>query len=384
MVEEENKTRDELLEELRDSEMRFRSVTQSAVDAIVSADTHDRIIFWNKAAEKMFGYTEEEILGKPVIVLMPESYRRAHREGVKRHVRTGRQVLIGNTKEVQALRKNGQEFPIELSLAKWTAKGKSYFTAIIRDITQRKEAEHALEQQTEEARRRKEELETLVQMVAHDLKSPVLTIAGLVRVLKKRLSGAPWDERRDRILHQLGDSSETLESFLKELLDGLEADATEPRPEPVGIHEAVNYVLARHKEHIEENGINVEVDIPESIPRVYADRNRIRQVLDNLVTNSIRYMGERSDPKIRIQARQEDRSIVTGVSDNGIGIPVEFQGRIFDRFFRAPDTGVKLGSGLGLSIVKDIIETHGGRVWLDSEEGKGTTITFTLPQFEKG
>ncbi len=376
--------KEQLIEDLRDSEMKFRSLAQSAVDGIICADSRDRIIFWNKAAENMFGYREEEILEKPVITLIPESFRTAHREGVKRYLETGQAVLMGKTMEVQALSKEGSEFPVELSLASWSAKGEVFFTAIIRDITGRKEMERALEYRTQEAKERKEELESLIQMVAHDLKSPVLTIEGLIRVLKRNVAKKTNDEKQDRILDQISESSETLEIFLRDLLDGLAAEAAQPKPAPINLHEAVAEVLGQHEQAIEEKGIRIEMEIPDSLPKVYADEHRLKQVLDNLVTNSIRYMGGKCDPRIRIQAFQDKDAVITSISDTGIGIPPKFQARIFERFFRVPDTGVRTGSGLGLFVVKKIVENYGGNIWLESEEGKGTTFRFALPQYKSG
>ncbi len=373
---------EQLIADLRDSETKFRAMAQTAVDAIICADRGDRIVFWNRAAEHMFGYEEAEILDKPVITLVPEEFRAAHSQGVKRYLETGHAVLMGKPKEVQALRKDGSEFPVELSLATWKTQGEVFFTAIIRDITDRKEMERALELRTREARKRKEELEALVQMVVHDLKSPVLTIAGLIRVLKKRRAGQAGDDKQGRILDQLSESSETLEIFLKELLDGLAAEAAQLQPAPISLHEAVTEVLGRQREAIEEKNVRIDVQIPDSLPKVHADEHRLKQVLDNLVTNSIRYMGHTSDPRIRIEATHNKDVVITSISDTGIGIPAEFQAKIFERFFRAPDTGVKTGSGLGLFIVKRIIENHGGTVALESEEAKGTTFRFTLPMYK--
>ncbi|MCA1961158.1 MAG: PAS domain S-box protein [Desulfomonile sp.] len=364
---------------LRDSETRVRSVTQSAVDAIISAGIDDRIVFWNKAAERIFGYTEEEILGQPVSILMPPALREVHRRGMQRYIKTGRPSAIGRTLELHGLRKSGEEFPLELSLSSWHAGERIFFTGIIRDITARKEAERALARSVETARRRSEELESLVQMVIHDLKSPVITIAGMVRALKKSLRSLPPDEAREHILNQIDISSETMENFLRDLLESLAVEQQQPERSFLRLDEVVKRVMERHKNAVEEHGIAVTVDLPDSIPEICADERRIEQVIENLVGNAIRYMGEKDSPTLRLQITQQEDRLVTTVSDNGIGVPAAFQEKIFDRFFRVPGTGVKVGTGLGLSIVKKIVESHGGVVWVDSEEGKGSTFGFTLP-----
>lgn len=370
---------EELAEGLLNWEMRFRSLAQSAVDGIVCSDSHDRIVFWNRAAERMFGYSEEEILQQPVVTIIPEPLRAGHAFGVERFLSSGAASILGKTIEVLGLRRNGEEFPIELSLSSWKGKRDVFFAAIIRDISDRKQAEKDVQEATSRARARTEELESLLQMVAHDLKSPVVTMGGLLRILQRSLETAPKDDRRDRVLDQLIASSQMMESFLTDLLGGLAAEASKPEIAPFDLRDAVGEVLEQLRQAIEEKDIAVEVDLPESLPQLLADERRIKQVLDNLLTNSIRYMGPAEEPMIKVWATEEADRIITRVSDTGTGIPRECQDRVFDRFFRAPGVEVKTGSGLGLFIVKKIIESHGGEVWFESEEGVGTTFSFSLP-----
>ncbi|MFZ5864366.1 MAG: PAS domain-containing sensor histidine kinase [Thermodesulfobacteriota bacterium] len=357
----------------RESDERGRAIAAAAVDAIISASVDDKIIFWNRAASEMFGYTEKEILGKPVTTLIPERYRAAHRAGVKRFLKTRVPVLIGRTAELQGLRKGGIEFPMELSLSTWNAKGRTYFTGIIRDISDRKEAERALAERTEE-------LESLVQTVAHDLKSPVVSIAGLVRLLKKSLSEIPPELKRDEILEQLITTSSNMENFLKELLDGLRPDPVEPLREPVCLKETAEQVVNLYRSRTEERGLELKIQCESAIPPVLADKHRIAQVLDNLVGNAVKHMGDRPHPTIAIELCDNPDAVLVRVSDNGIGIPPRYQKRVFDRFFRIKKSNYDTGSGLGLSIVKRIIEGHGGKIWVESEEGKGATFCFTVPK----
>jgi PAS domain S-box-containing protein len=357
----------------RESDERGRAIAAAAVDAIISINVQDKIIFWNRAASEMFGYTEDEILGKSVTILIPERHRAAHRAGVKRFLKTREPVLIGRTAELQGLRKGGTEFPLELSLSTWTAKGRTYFTGIIRDISDRKEAERALAERTEE-------LESLIQTVAHDLKSPVVSIAGLVRLLKKSMSEIPCEAKRDEILEQLVTTSSNMENFLKELLDGLRPDLVEPSREPVCLKETAEQVVSLYRSRTEERGLELKIQCESAIPTVLADKHRIAQVLDNLVGNAVKHMGDRPDPTIAIELCDNPDAVLVRVSDNGIGIPAQYRGRVFDRFFRIKKADHDAGSGLGLSIVKRIIEGHGGKIWVESEEGKGTTFYFTVPK----
>lgn len=372
--------RSEVEEALRASEMRFRSIADSAVDAIVSIDSEDRITFWNQGAQRIFGHSEEEVLGKSVTMIIPEQYKQHHRDGMRRYLETRQPALIGRTAELQAMRKDGTEFPIELSLSTWTSKEGTFFTGIIRDVSLRKETESALARSTLEAKQRTEELESLVQMVAHDLKSPVVTICGLVRILKNSLKDLLSDEKRLRILEQLENSSQTMERFLVDLLDGLAAHHTELQREHVRLEDCINEVIAGHQQRATERGISIRLVMPEPVGPVAGDRHRISQVIDNLVGNAIKHMGDRPDSRISIHLFEQGDVVVTEVSDNGVGIAEQHQARIFDRFFRVPGRGEPGGTGLGLSIVKKIVENHGGDISVVSGELGGATFVVRLPK----
>lgn len=367
-------------EVLEESEVKFRAVAHSALDAIISADRDEKIVFWNQGASQIFGYSDEEALGKPLTMLMPERYREAHTKAVKRFLDTGHGTHIGVTLPLRGIRKGGEEFPIELSLSSWNERGRVFFTGIIRDISDRVQAELILEQQTREAQRRREEMESLLEMVAHDLKSPVMTIAGLVRVLQGNIGDASGKGTTDQILKQLASSSNAMEAFLKDLLDGLAPEQSEPERVPVHLAETISDVVREYLQISEEKGIKMHVHIALSNPVVLGDQHRISQVVDNLLSNAIRHMGNNSHPRITIDVHEERDMIVTRLSDNGIGIPSQFQDRIFDRFFRVPQPGRRQGTGLGLWIVRKIVESLGGTIWVESEEGKGATFSFTLPK----
>jgi PAS domain S-box-containing protein len=368
------------LDALRDSEMKFRSVAESTIDAIVSIDTEDRIIYWNPGAEKIFGYSEDEVLGQPVTILIPERLREAHRQGLERFRLTGKRVLIGKVAEVQALRKDATEFDAELSLSTWTSREGRFFSGIIRDISDRKEAERALEQSTREARQRTAELESLIQMVAHDLKSPVIAMVGFVRALKARLGKGAPDSKTEQILQQLTNAGTSMERFLGDLLDGLVCDQSAPQRSPVSLDEIIRSLVNEQSRLLAEKRITISMDLPSEVPLVYADERRVRQVLDNILGNAIRHMGEKPGPVIRISVEELGRFVIARISDNGIGIPAEYLPRIFDRFFRVPKAECSRGTGLGLAIARKIIESHEGTIGVESEEGQGTTFSFSLPK----
>jgi PAS domain S-box-containing protein len=365
---------------LKSSETIFRSIAESAIDAIVSTDSDDKIIFWNKAAEKMFGYSRQEVLGRSVSLLIPERYLKAHKEGIANYLSGGAPKIIGKTVELQGVKKGGEEAPIELSLSDIRTQQGFIFSGIIRDITDRKESDVALERRSQEARERSEELESLIQMVAHDLKSPVITIVGLVRLLQKVLDKASKDATVHQLIGQIWSSAESMESFLKDLMDGLVVSGTEPIWQEFSLNAAIEQLVQEHRQSLSDNGISLEMSLGPNELTALGDQHRIRQVLDNLITNAIRHGGNNSNRKITIEIEEIPDYIVTSVSDNGKGIPAQYHSRIFERFFRVPGTPKGTGTGLGLFIVKKIVDSHKGRVWVESVEGQGTTLRFSLPK----
>ncbi len=365
---------------LKGSETMFRSIAESAIDAIVCTDSDDKIIFWNKAAEKMFGYSRQEVLGRSVSLLIPERYLESHKEGIANYLSGGAPRIIGKTVELQGVKKGGQETPIELSLSDIKTQQGYIFSGIIRDITDRKESEAALDRRSQEARARTEELESLIQMVAHDLKSPIITVVGLVRVLQKVLDKRSQDAAARQLMGQICSSAESMENFLKDLMDGLVVTGTEPIWGEFSLNSAVEQLVQEHRQSLSDNGISLEMSLGPNELTVRGDRHRIRQVLDNLITNAIRHMGNNCNGKIRIEIEEIPDYIVTSVSDNGKGIPPEYHSRIFERFFRVPGTPKGTGTGLGLFIVKKIVDSHRGKVWVESVEGQGATFRFSLPK----
>jgi PAS domain S-box-containing protein len=367
--------RNAALESLRCSEERFRSVAKSAIDAIISIDSHDRITFWNQAATQIFGYSEEETLGQSVTIIVPDAYKDAHRKGVANYLRTGNSHLIGSVAELEGLKENGEIFPIELSLSTWNTREGIFFTGIIRDISDRKRAERELEQRTAEAGQRTEELESLIQMVAHDLKSPIITIGGLCRLLSRQADILTENHRQ--IVAQVSSAAETVEQFLGDLLDGLSIEYNKPEDGYFDLPDVIAKVLNGHDQQLKNSDIKVQLDIQDGIPQIMGDQRRITQVLDNLIGNAIKHMSSESGPVIQISAKMCNDHAIVSVVDNGVGIPEAYSAKIFDRFFRINKSSH--GTGLGLSISKKIVESHGGSIWVESRPGKGANFSFTLP-----
>jgi PAS domain S-box-containing protein len=358
---------------LRESEARFRSITQSATDAIISADSDDNIISWNKSAQTIFGYTEEEALGKSLIMIIPERYRDAHKKGLERVNSTGETRIIGKTVELVGMRKDGSEFPLELSLSTWKIGIRRLYSAVIRDITESKQAEEKLKQTLTELERSNKDLEQFAYAASHDLQEPLRTVSNFSQLLAKRYRGE-LDEKADQFIGFIVDGSTRMQEMIDNLL-AYSRVSTRAKPfEPTNCETVFDQALINVKMAIEESAALVTHD---PLPTVIADASQMVQLFQNLLSNAIKFRKEK--PRIRVSAVQKGNEWLFSVEDNGIGIAPEFMEHIFKVFQREHASAEYSGTGVGLAICKKIVERHGGRIWVESQAGKGSTFYFTIP-----
>ena len=360
-------------EALRESEIRFRSVAQSAIDAIISADSDDNIISWNKGAQTIFGFTEEEVLGKSLTIIIPERYRDAHKKGLERVNSTGEMRIIGKTVELIGMRKDGGEFPLELSLSTWKIGIRRLYSGIIRDVTERKQAEEKLKQTLAELERSNKDLEQFAYAASHDLQEPLRTVSNFSQLLARRYKGE-LDAKADQFIGFIVDGSSRMQQMIDDLL-AYSRVSTRAKPfEPTNCETAFNQALANVKMAIEESDTLVTHD---PLPAVMADASQIVQLFQNLLSNAIKFRKEK--PRIMVSAVQKGNEWLFSVEDNGIGIAPEFMEHIFKMFQREHASAEYPGTGVGLVICKKIVERHGGRIWVESQAGKGSTFYFTIP-----
>lgn len=241
-------------------------------------------------------------------------------------------------------------------------------------------AEENLRRSERKAREKVEELESIIEMVTHDLKSPVVAIGGLVRLLQKRFRSRLSEVGLEEVLDHLSTACDSIGAFLKDLSECLVAEKAELEWSPLRLDRTVVEVVRQYRQVIDENRIRLQLNLGTSRPSVMGDRHKIMQVVDNLLVNAIRHMGSAPNPVICIELRESENFVIAEISDNGIGIPPEYRDKIFKRFFRVPRSGSTPGSGLGLSIAKTIVESHGGLIWLEPGTRKGARFVFTLPK----
>jgi PAS domain S-box-containing protein len=368
-------------DELRASELRFRSVVQSASDAIILADDKAKIMFWNKAAEAIFGYKEEEIAGLSIELLIPERYREQHHKGLERFRVTGRSHLVGKTVELEGLRKDGSVFPVEISLASWKNPEGTYFTAIIRDITERKYTEdiRRAKDAAEQANRAKS---SFVVRMSHELRTPLHAIIGFTNILLQNRNHnlTPSDvDSLERILVNARDQLQLINTILD--LSKVEAGRLEVNVKPTSLGSIVREAVRQLEAGSRNKNIAIEVQIPESAKPVLTDANKLKQVLVNLIDNAIKFT-ENGTITVEVTVSPKNSEPVRiDVTDTGVGIPPNRLHDIFEPFVQLQTQANRPsgGTGLGLSICRSLCDLLGYRLHAESTPGKGSSFSILLP-----
>lgn len=359
-------------------EAHLRSILETVPDAMVVIDEDGTVRDFSPAATRMFGWQAHESIGRNVRMLMPEPYRAAHDDYLDRYYRTGERRIIGKGRVVVGERRDGSTFPIELSVGEMRAGGERFFTGFIRDLTERQQAETRLQElQTELVHvSRLTSLGEMASALAHEINQPLSAIANYLKGSRMLLA-------RDEVPHdRLADAvdraaTEALRAgdIIRRLRDFVARGETERAVEslPKLVEEASALALVGAREH----DIHVRFSFDPVIDLVLVDKVQIQQVVLNLVRNAVDALAE-SLPGARELAISIDPDADmarVSVTDNGPGIAQEIASQLFQPFVTTKRTGM----GVGLSISRTIVEAHGGKIWVESEEGRGSKFHFTLP-----
>ncbi len=383
--------------------LRFRELLEAAPDAIVEVDQTGCILMMNAATESLFGYTREELLGKSVEMLVPHAFRDAHVAQRTDYWNHPVARPMGRGLTLYAVRKNGSQFPVEISLSPVHSEQGVRVAAIIRDVTERKRIEEEIRSMEErfnreltakniELERRNREVEQADQLkseflasMSHELRTPLHTIIGFSELLAEEIQG-PLNEKQRRFVGHIHRDSQHLLELINDILDlsRIESGKVELRPEIFAASEAFREVVASVRPTALGKSIQIETLVAEEHV-LQADRVRFKEILFNLMSNALKFTpsGGRITAVIG-QSDQPDFCCFT-VEDTGVGIPADQLEAIFDKFYQVGSTtkGVREGAGLGLAITRHIVELHGGRIWVDSEPGKGSRFSFTMPRGER-
>jgi PAS domain S-box-containing protein len=365
----------------RYSEEKYRVVVDTANDAVISADESGAIQFANPATMRVFGYDPKELIGKPLTVLMPEFMRKLHENGFRRYLATGQRHINWQGTELTGLRKNGQEFPVEVSFGELTMNGHRVFTGFIRDTTERKQAEEERERlrrvQADLAHvNRVSTMGELAASLAHEIRQPISAAMTDARTCSRWLTRdrpdlAEAQTAASRVVNDVARASEiigrVMSLFKKDSLQHEEVD----------INELIQEMIALLRGEASRHSILIHSDLSLELAPIKADRVQLQQVLMNLMLNGIEAMKSMNTPgKLTIKSQQDDSGqLLISVMDTGVGIPPEKIEQIFNAFF----TSKPQGTGMGLPISRSIIEAHGGKLWASSNANGGATFEFTLP-----
>ncbi len=359
---------------LRASQAMFQGFFNFAPDAIIAVNREGRIVRVNARAEAMFGYHREELLGQAIEVLLPERFTQRHTEHRAGYVAEPHPRAMGTGLELYSRRKDGSEFAVDITLGPLNTDGGLVVMSIVRDVTERKQAEAALARYAQDLARSNAELEQFAYVASHDLQEPLRAVTGMVQLLRQRYQGQ-LDARADEFITHAVDGATRMQALISDLLTYSRVGTRGKPFAPTGCSAILEDALANLAVALRESGATVTHD---TLPVVTADATQMTQLFQNLIGNALKFRGEHP-PEVHVGAEQREGEWQFSVRDNGIGIEPQYLERIFGVFQRLHTRREYPGTGIGLAICKKIVERHGGRIWIESEPGQGSTFYFTLP-----
>lgn len=393
----------------------YASLLDAAEDGIITIGLTQKIVGFNRGAERIFGLTRAEALGQPLDILIPRRFESGHRRYVEEFAKSQVESrLMGERSEVYGRRKDGSEFPADVSISKFTVDDQLFLAAIVRDATERKRyetdilklnqeleervAERTAEllESTRQLQRKNEENETFVYSVSHDLRSPLVNLEGFSQELRtvsaelrRLLTGsdipAAVRVRAERMIdHDIAESLGYIEAAVSRLGRIIDALLRLSRAGRVEYHFQIvdtNQLIRRIVDSLHGSIVKIgaEVAVFGLLPPAWGDPVALEQVFANLIGNALKYLDPARPGRIEIGCQSsEDNHRTFYVRDNGLGIPTGYLPQLFQAFRRLhPD--VAGGEGMGLAIVRRVVQRHGGRIWAESEPGRGTTFFVTFP-----
>ncbi|MEM7497666.1 MAG: PAS domain S-box protein [Pseudomonadota bacterium] len=365
-------------------------VVQTAPDAIVTIDEHGAILSFSPAAERMFGYAEDEILGQNVSMLMPSPHSARHDDYMTHYRQTGERRIIGIGRELRALRKSGETFVAEIAVGELNKDGRHVFTGFIRDVTDRVEAERRANrlQRMLDRVSRIQALGEMSSALAHEINQPLSALSSFARAAARNLAKSPPDteKARDQLDRIAGEAQRAGEIVrrMRKLVDRGKGDF---RPEDVNTLVREGIALSRVGPEVE--GFGVRLELAAGLPKVLADRIQIQQVIVNLMRNAAEALNGDGHGDVHVATELSERpgtiavrahpvsaaEVMVTIGDGGPGIPDELIDRLFDPFVTTKESGL----GIGLAVCRTIVAAHGGRIWAEANDEGGADFHFTLP-----
>ncbi|MEP1094111.1 MAG: PAS domain S-box protein [Cyclobacteriaceae bacterium] len=369
-------------EKLRVSNERFRNIFECATIGILVLNANGKIVIVNSYGEKLFGYQEGELAGKKVEQLVPEHLSNFHRDHRESYFHNPKVRAMGAGLELQALRKNGKEVPVEISLSYYSTDNDTLAMAFISDITERKESqregrkyladlEHKVQERTADLRKSNQELESFSYSVSHDLRAPLRAINGFAEALNKDKTRQLDDEAK-RFLGRIRANSLKMGQLIDDLLEFSRMNRRKTKFQQVDLEilipKVIDYLFPESTKFIHVS----------ALPTIVGDAEMLKQVFTNLISNAVKYSSREEKPRIEILARENNGDFVISIKDNGVGFDEEYKNKIFEVFQRLHGDTEFEGTGVGLALCHKIIRAHHGEIWAESTIGEGAVFHVKL------
>ncbi|MEY2513820.1 MAG: hypothetical protein QOJ89_1178 [bacterium] len=356
------------------AEAKFQQLLESAPDAIVGIDREGRIGLVNAQTEKLFGYAREQLIGERVEKLVPVRYHGAHGEHRSGYFTDPRTRPMGAGLDLYGLRRDGSEFPAEISLSSIETEDGLLATAAIRDITDRKSAERELARHAAELQRSNVELSQYAYVASHDLQEPLRMVVTYTDRLTEHLDGT-LEPRAQEWANYVVEGATRMQSLIEGLLEFSRVRPEQAEFVDIDCEVVLRRALANLHAAVLESGATITHD---PLPTISADAVQLLQLFQNLVGNALKFRGDGA-PTIHVGCSREGDDWHFSVCDDGIGIDAADAERIFVLFQRLHSKDSYAGAGIGLALCKKIVDAHGGRIWVRSEPGAGATFHWLLP-----
>lgn len=353
--------------QLQDQKELFAAIIDNIYEAVITINPLGTVLSYNKAAQNMFGYTPDEVIGQNVNMFMPEPFHTEHDGYLQNYMQTGKAKIIGVGREVQGKRKDGEVFPLFLAVTKIkSSKGMPIFVGVLRDLSEQKRVEKLKNE--------------FVSTVSHELRTPLTAISGSLGLIESGAMGEVGEKIKPLIKIALN-NSERLILLINDILDmeKIESGQMDFELEDVELNALLQEALEFNQGYADKHNVLLSFEPAEAELKVYVDKHRMQQVLSNLISNAVKFSPE--GETVTMKAIPSRRRVRVEIHDNGPGIPEEFKKSIFNKFSQADasDAKQKGGTGLGLSITKAIVERFGGTINFRSNAKEGTTFYFDLP-----
>ena len=357
---------------LEENILKHKTIMETMLDGLIIIDDHGIVQSMNPAAEKMFGYRADEVIGWNVSMLMPETLQHHHDQYLHNYLDSGKPRILGIGREIEAKHKDGHVFPVEISVVEIQFGNKRIFSGVLRDLTEQRQTE-----------RLKQEF---VAIVSHELRTPLTSIRGSLNLLVNQLAGK-LDPKSAELLEVANRNAERLSTLINDLLDmeKLQTGRFELNCKPLDSYQLLERALENNQGYADKYNVKLElIHKPEEPLWVYADEDRIQQVLSNLLSNAIKFSPEHGT--VQAEVSEHGQRVRFSIRDQGPGVPKQFERRIFQKFMQADssDSRQKGGTGLGLAISKNIVELHQGQIGYTPGRKKGSCFFFDLPRYQQG